>query len=240
MHVISVCDVHCAEREPVSAVLCQQPQPQTWRRSNQRRMKLLIIHTWVCQLHQRGSLQIPSPLAKNYWIQGKDKFVWNMQGNLWISERERERERSCVFALLDTCTFVCVCACVPVVRMCIIVFAALCKFICRWSLPPIPHPRTLQLPSWQWEVMKWVTVSEWEAIYRLSSRFSMLSQSWTGTAPLIFVQVAALARSPAPVARVPVAIIWCALLCRCVRIAVSGSKKALCSQMCLLGRPGTY
>lgn len=53
----------------------------------------------------------------------------------------------------------------------------------------------------------------------------MLSQSWTGTAPLIFTQVAVLARSPAPVARVPVAIICCALLCRCAHMALSGSKR---------------
>lgn len=56
----------------------------------------------------------------------------------------------------------------------------------------------------------------------------MLSQSWTGTTPLIFAQVAVLARSPALVAQVPVTIICWAPLCRCARIAVSGLKKALC------------
>lgn len=75
--------------------------PQSRRRSNQCRIKQLIIHSWVCQLHQRISLQSPSPLAQNYWVQGKD-----MPESLWISERERTHD--CVVCT-PLQTFWCVC-----------------------------------------------------------------------------------------------------------------------------------
>lgn len=194
----------------VCRTVCQQPQPQSRRRSNQSRIKQLIIHAWVCQLHQRISLQSPSPLAQNYWVQGKDKFVWNMPESLWISERERAHD--CVFALLCrhfgvyVCikVGVCVCVCAFFSWGCALIlvhyYAALggntiTLSVCEATCHQVFHAKSIM---------------DWRRTFNICTGGSVGQFPSTGGSGLC-----------------------CALLWGCARMAVNASKTAFCSQMCI-------
>lgn len=75
-------DVHCARREArvcraVSTTSAAEAEMLQSKQNQAAQYSLLGL-----SVTSKGSLQSPSRLAENYWVQGKDKF----QESLWISE----------------------------------------------------------------------------------------------------------------------------------------------------------
>ena len=134
----------------VSAMLRQQPQPQTQRRSNQGRIKLLIIHSWVCQLHQRSSLQSPSPLVQIIGFRGKRSlFGTRKKVCEWERERERQNEREGQNAWLCVGVYVFGFLSLGCVYLYLQYFANLSAGVELTHLPPTTELRNCHHDNWK-------------------------------------------------------------------------------------------